>query len=458
MKKIYWLLLITSAIAYGFSFLLSEYLWWLTFAFPIPLLYLTRMTNLSFIHGYVWGCFVFALHLRGGIYIIAQLAHELWVIGVIIGIAMVAYQALLPGVLFWCAACINRIFSIHSLIVRLLVYSCALWFFVVWTDWYSMWVFGIQEGYPLMHPLILLAHKPALLYLLPIIGKQLLTGFLLLVPVSSVVLVWDKTSRNILFFCSVIVLWLLCWWVGKSEIKPLSWQTKVKSLPCMVCSVTKNPLITVKIVRNKLQNIIAKYPETEVIIMPESALNVSNFAQLPELIQLWSGDNVGKPIHFIFGASRWYQGNYYNSLHWVYNGVLQNCCDKKHAMLISERLSGLIDNAMMQQLYFNQRPLVAVSSHERIKLPLLQCVEFVPYICSELFFNEWPDDVYTDIPIIVVINDSLFLAHSHSLYIQKLLVLLAQVKAIQWQRDIVYVSYAQSLFIDKCGMIQDING
>ena len=147
MKKIYWLLLITSAIAYGFSSLLSPYLWWLTFIFPIPLLYLTRTAYLSFIHGYVWGCLVFALHLSGGIYVIACMAHESWPIGVIIGVIMVLYQALLPGLLFWCAAHINRACSVQSSTVRLFIWALAIWFFIVWTDWYSMWIFGIKEEY-----------------------------------------------------------------------------------------------------------------------------------------------------------------------------------------------------------------------------------------------------------------------------------------------------------------------
>ena len=457
MKKFYWLLIITSAIAYGFSFLLSEYLWWLTFVFPIPLLYLTRTAGLSFMHGYVWGVVVFALHLSGGISVIACMAHESWAIGVAIGVVMVLYQAYLPGVLFWCAAYINRVFSVQSSMVCLFVWTLAIWLFIVWTDWYSMWIFGIQEGYPLMHPLILLAQKPYLLCLLPIIGKQLLTGLLLLVSVSGVLLLWHKTYKTLLFFCSAMAPWLLCWWVGEPEFGQICWQTRVKTLPYMVCSVAKNPIIAVKIVRNQLKNIITKYPETEVIIMPESAFNVSNFADLPELVQLWNSDYMGKPIHFIFGASRWHKGNYYNSLHWVYNGVLQNCCDKRHAMLISERLSGWMDSVIMQQLYFSQRSPVTISCDERIKLSLSESLEFVPYICSELFFNELPDDAYGDIPIIAIINDSLFLGSTYSLYIQKLLVLLARYKAIQWQRDIVYVSYAQSLFIDKYGNTKNIN-
>jgi hypothetical protein len=93
-----------------------------------------------------------------------------------------------------------------------------------------------------------------------------------------------------------------------------------------------------------------------------------------------------------------------------------------------------------------------VSSCERVQLALLENVIFIPYICSELFFNELPDDCCKNDPIIAVINDLLF-----PTYMQKLLVLLARFKAIQWQRDIVYVSYTQSLFIDQWGRCKEIN-
>ena len=76
---------------------------------------------------------------------------------------------------------------------------------------------------------------------------------------------------------------------------------------------------------------------------------------------------------------------------------------------------------------------------------------FVPYICSELFFNEYPDDNYHDTPILVLVNDSVFLQHACSRYICNELQMLARFKAVQWQREIVYVSYSQSFYCGKDG-------
>jgi len=251
--------------------------------------------------------------------------------------------------------------------------------------------------------------------------------------------------------------WLLCYWLATVEMEQVCWHEMIKALPIMVCSTAKNPAVVVKIAAHQLKHIITEYPKAEVVIMPESAFNINNFADLSALLQWWNSDYIGKKIHLIFGASRLYKDCYYNSLHWVYNGILQGYCDKRHAMLLSERLPAWMNGQLMQQLYFNQSSPITISFCKRGTLSLSECGEFIPYICSELFFNELPDDEHKNKPMIVVVNDSLFVSNIFSSYIQKLLVLLARFRAIQWQRDIVYVSYAQSLFIDRCGEVKDIN-
>ena len=456
MKKIHWLLLVVSAVLYAVPFLLSAYLWWLIFAFPVALLYLVSVANVSFVHGYIWGCIFFGLHMSGGIYVVTCMAHDSWVVGVMLGLVMVLYQALFSGLVFCGVTKIISISSITSPVMRLLMWTIGIWVLIVWTDWYSLWIFGVKEGYPLMHPLIPLAQNPTLLCLLPIIGKQLLTLFLLLVPASFVLLLRYKNNTGVFVFCSAIAFWFICWWVGRAEIQRFCWQARIRTLPYMAHSCVDNPLVVVKVVGSKLQKIIADYPEAEIVIMPESAFNVSNFNDFPELLQLWNANNLGRAVHVVFGASRWHEDCYYNSLHWVYNGVLQNCYDKRHAMLVSERLSSWMNNKTMQRVYFSNDFPIAISLDKRIKLALLPDISFVPYICSELFFNEGPNDIYGESPIILVVNDSMFLGNWCVLYIQELLVLLARYKAIQWQRDIVYVSYGQSLFIDKHGLLKKI--
>lgn len=467
-------LLIISAILYALPFLFSEYLWWLIFIFPVPLLYVTRVQNISFVQGYVWGIIVFSLHLHAGIFIVADLARDMRLVGFVMGIVMILYQALVPAVLFWLTTKTIQLFSIQSPFFRLSLYALALDLFILWTDQYCLWIFGVQEGYPLMHPLLPLAQQPKLLMLLPILGKQLLTILFLLVPVSVVILLClpaealpcppkllakdgtkegYKNRRTLLFFMCVLIPWILCFMHETPNTKSPDWYNRIKSLPCMIHATGNNPETVMKIVARYLKNTVETYPNVTVIIMPESALNIAVYANAIELFSLCSKKYVGKPIHFIFGACRKQNDDYYNSLHWVYDGQLQACFDKKHAMLMTERLSDWMDGELMQTIYFKDMPCITPSCSNRKLLNLGDGYVFVPYICSELFFNEYPDDCYKNRPIIAIINDVLFTES----YMQKLLLLLARFKAIQWQRYIVYVAYGDSVFIDKRGEIKMMN-
>lgn len=424
--------------------------------FPIPLLYPTRTENLSFIHGYLWGVITFSLHLSGGIYVIACMASESWPVGILLGIGMILYQALSIALLFWCATLIARLLVITSPIIRLYLWTAALALFIIWTDWYSLWIFGIKEGYPLMHPLIPLAAHPQLLSLLPILGKPLLTLLFLLVPASCVALLWFKNGK-VLFMCALACLpWVLCWCTGVSEVQKPNWLAQIKTIPYMCTFSANNPIAIMKTAAQEFKNVIATYPETTIIIMPESAFNCSNFWYQSELLQWWNEQCLGKAVHLIFGSFRQCDGNYYNALHWVYNGELQCCFDKRHAMLVSERLSWLLSMPVLQDVYFGQSPLTAISSNERVSLSITDTITCVPYICSELFFNEYPDDAYCNSAIIALVNDTSFIRCGAS-YIHELLFLVARLKAVQWQREILYVSYTRSMFINTWGMVAEIN-
>jgi hypothetical protein len=420
------------------------------------LLYTVRTENLSFIHGHVWGLITFSLHFSGIIGVIAAMAGTAWWIGCLLGLILVLYQALSAGVLFWCAALIAHYYKITSAIGRLSLWSVALLIFIVWTDWYSLWVFGIKEGYPLMHPLLPLAEHPQLLILLPIVSKTVMLMLLLLFSATLVALLWLHNSKAFMVWLLSCVPWIMCWFIAVPTLYKPMWLNSIKTIPYMAQTTSDNPLCMMKIAARELRKVITHYPAASIIIMPESAFNCTVLSQSPELLQLWGENHIGKAVHIIFGSFRWHEGNYYNALHWIYNGKLQQCFDKRHAMLISERLGWLNCFSAVQTTYFDGVPLTTIATHERAQLCLSDEFSCVPYICSELFFNEYPDDVYRDTPIIALVNDTPFLPWYAS-YIRYILLLMARFKAIQWQRDIVYVAYTCSLFVNAHGMIAEIN-
>ena len=439
--------MILSAILYALPFLFSNVLWWLVFIFPVPLLYLTCSENLSFVHGYLWGIIVFALHLYAGIFVVAQLAMDWWWVGLLMGIGMVLYQALVPAMLFWLVTKIVLFFRIKSPAMRLLLWAIALALFILWIDQCCMWIFGIQEGYPFMHPLLPLAQYPSLLSALPLLGKQTLLLFFFLVPISIVLLVGYKNCISVALCLIALMPWIR-WSIHEPyQEKPQQWLENICSLPCMIRA--HNAQATTRILARHIRKLTSIYPEASIIIMPESALEKVDCIILDNLHKAC----LQKSLHLIVGACSYENDNYYNSLYWIHNGDLKSRCDKKHAMLMTERLADWMNTDWLRKIYFKDDISITRSCKERKLLQLSESIAFVPYICSELFFNEYPDDCYPHVPILMIVNDTLLM----NCYMQDLLLLLARFKAIQWQRDIVYVSYGISIFIDKWGIVKEVN-
>lgn len=448
----HWILLIFSAILHHIPFIYSG-LWGLIFLFPLPLLYLGLIQQLSFMQGFIWGFILFSLHLYEGICMVSRLSGEYAALGFAMGFCIVVYQALFPGILFYGTTRFIKRFSIAIPFIRISIWVFSLLILIWWIDQCSLSLFGIREGYPLMHPLIVLAHRPYLLFLLPILGKQLMTILFMMVSASLVLVFWYRNIRAV-FFCIVICsVWLLSGLLEYKKKLVIDWHHRIKSLPCMAYSTGRDPRTTMNLMGRYIRNILQDYPETTLIIMPESALNIMNFEHKSELLDLWHDKYIGKPIHIVFGTCRLHNDKYYNTVYWVYNGVLQAYYDKKHAMLMTERLTDWMDYDCMRGIYFKEGISISCSCNERMVLRVSDDIAFIPYVCSEFFFTEYPDDCYNNIPIIVMVNDTLL----HGTYVNKLLLLLARFKAIQWQRVIVYVSYARSVIIDKHGMIRHVN-
>jgi hypothetical protein len=142
---------------------------------------------------------------------------------------------------------------------------------------------------------------------------------------------------------------------------------------------------------------------------------------------------------------------YRNSCYWIKHGILQQRFDKRHAMILVERIPQLCSANMLKNMYFNQMPEIVPSCNIRPCITLSDTLRVVPYLCSELFFNEYPDDHY-DCTILLLANDTWTPAR----YIRHLMYLAVRFKAIQWQRTIIYVSYYYAVVCDKYGHVSFI--
>lgn len=225
-----------------------------------------------------------------------------------------------------------------------------------------------------------------------------------------------------------------------------AWLDKIMVLPASF-SAMNSALTQAQVAQNHFQQIAYTYPEIEIIILPESAYYGHQLTAQPELCDLWSAYHLGKPMHIILGSFRWDGPHYRNSFHWIHDGKIQNLFDKRHAMALIERVPSWFNGPTIHELFFKNFPEITASPNLRPRLAFTDIITFTPYICSELFFREYQDDAHSTTPILSITNDSWCI----NLYIADLMYLAARMKAIQWGRDVLYVSFKYAVYFDKWG-------
>lgn len=450
MKKAYWFLIGLSACFYAIPFITSGHVWWLVLLFPVPLLYCVAMEEVPFVAGFVWGLLSLLLHGYGGMCVLAHMAHNGWVFGTLVGMCIVVYCALIIGILFWCGQWLIRTNKWHDPWQRVMVCVGVVLLSLRWIDDYCFFVFGRLEGYPLIHPLLMCMHMPAVHVMMPIIGKHWMTLLFLLWGATAVLAVVYCTLPAAFCFVGMMIFWFApALFVEQCPI--LHDMRQFIALPMMTVCTAENEG-AIKCLSGAIGKCIVDYPHAEVIIMPESAYTYDIFNKKNQHISP-SANNEGKSIHLIIGVVSFQDSCVYNRVYWMHNGIVMNHFDKRHTMLLSERLPW--DLSFLKKMYQSDgQKDVQPGKNKRILVDLSNG-SYVPYICSELFFNAYPDDDYGNNPIIAIVNDSVF-GECEAGYMQRLLALVAQSKAIAWQRDIVYVSYSRALFLGKDGCLMQL--
>ncbi len=443
----YWLLQLTSALLYALAFIFPSSLWPFAFIFPMPLFYAALHNNLGFKHGFVWGLVSLGLQLSGVLYTLVLMSSNSWH-STLLALLILFYLACATGLLFWATTQIKKIIVIKRPIGILAIWSLSLWLYFFWLDRCCLFIFGRMEGYCLLHPLLPLVTQPQLLRLLPIIGKQLLTLLLLLVPASIVLLLTNKNLQSACIVSIVFAPWPASVFYTYETFQRPVWLNNIAYLPA--CFPDCASLASAFCYECKV--LLKQQPNVKLIVMPESSCYASDIHTNKQLRHAWHAQNLGSAIHIILGAFRSCDDKHFNTLFWFYNGSLQTYFDKRHAVPLTERIPAVLNFKFMHDLYFCKDPPIAASNNPRPQLNISNDISFVPYICSELFCYEYPDDSYIHTPVLAICNDSWFM---HD-YVKKLMFLAAQFKAIQWQRNIVYISYAYAVLCDQHGNVYNI--
>lgn len=452
MTLCHWLLFIFSAFLYAAPILWSSYTWPLVFLFPIPLLYLAVYNNLSCMHGFLWGILTFSTHLSG-----VFLGMDTFARGSIAArfaptILVSSYAALFALLWFRINKTIIKVFHLHRIIQKLILWVITYWLFILIMEHYCLWTFLCCEGYFLFNPLFVLAEKPQLLTLLPYLGKSILLLLALCFAGSIVYAYITRSVQSLLLIFIFTMPWLVSLLIPIPKTEAPVWLRKVASLPVIITAMmdlNKQAAIT----QNLLKYIADKKKDAELIIMPESAMHCNHVSTTPSICAVWSEKELGRPLHIILGAFRWEGPAYRNTLHWCYNGKLQKIFDKRHAMILTEQIPPAFKIKVLDDLFFSIFPGVTASANPRPTFSIFPEVSFIPYICSELFFNDQPDDDYQKGSTILATTNDFWCKDTNISYLMHLA---ARFRAIQWQRNILYISFLYATYFDTSGNEIDV--
>jgi predicted amidohydrolase len=443
-------LLTLSAVLYSVSFFWSAYCWWLIIFFPIPLLFVVMNKSIGFWTGYFWGLMLCLFHSYGLLSGIFMLAQGLLIHRIILLVLLIMYVALPAGILFWMMSMLARYARIDGCtIFNLILWLFCIWLFFYWIDTSILWPFNEREGYCLMHPLVPLVMFPSLLGILPQMGTQVLSWCLYGLAGSIFLLLCTRTIYSLLLVCIMCLPWVVS--LGFSyfqhALEVPDWISRVAFVP-IVCSAAQGPQAAAQQLQQQIRSIISKNASIDIIIMPESACAAYTLLKDPSLLTLLSSSYVGRPVHIIMGSFRSDGLDYYNCVYWIYNGRVQCWFDKRHVVPFIERMPVWCQYGWMRDLFFAHSYEILPSHELRLPLNLALDVRLMVYICSEFFFRQHRDDVYTNIPILCLVNDVWVPMN----YVADLILLAARFKAMLWQCQVMFVSFTHAAWIDAQGI------
>lgn len=447
-----WILILFSAFLYSLAFIVSS-LWWLVFM-PFALLFYTMATHeLSFKEGLLWGILFFGLQASGifySLFAIAQGAPSSFVVLAAVLLLLIFYGACYSGIWFWSTNIFIKRYDTF-LFLQLLLWVVLSWLFTFVIDQIALWIFGSLEGYPLAHPLLPLALYPPFLKALPIIGKQILTSiFLFSTGLLGSIFLFKDTHKKLLIAVVALSPWLTSWSLHRTSYKSPEWLSKIAVLPESFYN-PQHPELIIQEVKQKLKALIEKNPLVQLIVLPESALYLCDLSAYNELLKMWDHTHLSRAVHIITGALYRENNHCYNAVYWIFNGTVKKLFCKKHALLLTERLPQWAHNSSLKQLYYKDKPFITPSCNKREPFTITSTITLIPYICSEIFFKDWPDDT-TQVPILSLCNDTWIAVP----YIEHLMQLMHRFRALEWHRTILYVSYTNSYLYDAQGQMWHI--
>ncbi len=198
-----------------------------------------------------------------------------------------------------------------------------------------------------------------------------------------------------------------------------------------------------------------QYPEVRLCIFPESSIPDPLLHDSEQLRSRWmkscneTRNKAQTELALLIGTFRWRAGIYCATALLISgNGRKDHFFDKRRPLMFTERLPGCCDIPFFRDRYFATMPIVMAGTNVRPLWNLDIGCSIVPYICSEFFTARLPDDPFARSPILLLCNDRWALP-----VVQRWLRLVARYRAVEWQRSVLFISYAAAELYTVAGNV-----
>jgi len=442
--------LLVSAFALHTALYLPASFFWLSFFWLTPLFYLVCENRhpLSFVAGFFWGFIFFFFHLSAVVHLIMTQAYGLG--RFLFPVLLISYGALHTGLWFWFAHKTSHLFGSGR---RVRVFSWLFWThcYTLFVPWGLLWISGKCIGYPLSFPLLSLASHPPLLWLLGILGRQVLMLFLTASSFCIALFLYERNWWYFLLFGLCCVPFLSGFFFQKQSCSIPDFVKKIGYIRPPDAQQFSHPLDRAQEICYRMQSLLKRQPHLTSLVMPELSCHFALNEQ-EHLIRLWNNNALHDEVQLFIGASRSAGDNLFNSLYLIKEGRVQHYYDKQYLMPLAEYVPRWCTTiAWLNNLFLcNSNPFCA-SSTPQPTLMLAKNVHCRPCICAELFFDK--TTFYTDVSdnatfILLTLNDSLFTWKNNRL----LMYLWTVFKAQELTTPFLYVGYHNALWITKEGL------
>lgn len=413
------------------------------FLFLIPLFFqiLYAQRSFSFLHGCFWGFSFFSMH--GFSYWIMLFQYGYLFQSLLCIVSILTYCCTISGIWFLCACRLPTVIG-WSGASTVYFYFIDRWFFLIC---------GCTHGYSLSFPLLALMEYPSMMQSIPIIGKYGLLFCTILAGLSCVYFcVLKKKQYGVL---ALVCLSPFLFSSSKLLLQSVKGQhvdiNMIEGLT-LSCAEIHSPLDRAQEITRKLQEKKVRGTGTlKCVIAPESAYPFDLYKNT-DLISLLSENETTNELYFIFGAHRSVGHRLFNSLFVLYRGRIIFCYDKITTVPLAET-SPFERKKKKNFLFPHKEPFFAAHESKRLACELVGLFSFTPFICSDLFF----ENGFSSLPgtaALVIVNEHFFPFR----YIQRLMLLHAALKALEWQTDVIYCGYQEMLLIDKRGERYSVQG